>query len=119
MNHWTKNHFLIYLYIVLAEADFNISKAEMKKIEIKMKKHISNENEFHKIFDEAFDLFESQNDAAVADFILHQASRLCGSKAEIDSIINDLKEIAYADNNESNEETLSLLNIKKILYSVC
>lgn len=119
MNNWTKNHFLIYLYIVLANSDFEISKIEIKKIEAKMKKHIPNENDFHVIFEEAYDLFETQNDVTVADFILHQASRLFANKTEIEVMIKNLKELAFADNNESNEETLSLLNIKKILYSVC
>jgi hypothetical protein len=104
---------------VLANADFEISKIEMKKIESKMKKHITNNEDFHLIFDEAHDLFETQNDATVADFILHQASRLFANKTEIDLMISNLKELAFADNNESNEETLTLLNIKKILFSVC
>lgn len=119
MQNWTRTHFLCYLYIVIAHADFNISKDEMKKITARLKKKLQDDMLVEEVFEEVFDVFESQNDAAVSDFILHQAARFCGNAADVDNIMQNLKELALADDVQSAEETGMLLQVKKILQSVC
>jgi uncharacterized tellurite resistance protein B-like protein len=108
-------HFLAYLFICIAKADYKLVDEEVEAVIIKIQRD-SSEEEAHQIFKNVLNLYKKQSDREILDTIEHYSDKFAEevhkSKAEI---YEDLQHIMEADGTIRDVETLTLRIIKKIL----
>lgn len=116
---WGYEEFVIYLYLCVADADFDVKKGEMDKL---LKKIIytlsssgnSNESKLNEVFYE----FDNHNDNEKVQLINEKAKIHCTNKSISKKIIEDLGNAMKEDHMHKSMELIMFRFIRKTLNRV-
>lgn len=112
---WESNHFMIYLYLCVANADYNLSDEELEELHKKFEYLNIDDKDFSVVIKEVLQEFKNHTDREMNDFIMDYGKRFCDSKEKKEKILSDLKDIINADGIVKDVESLVFRNIKQML----
>ena len=115
--NWDYEHFVIYLYLCIADSDYNISDDEIEEIHQKVSKTLNNGN-YMKTITEVLREFKNHTDYEKTDIIGSYASKYCTSETVKDKILGDLEDVMEADGIIKSVEMIMFRYIKKTLEEI-
>lgn len=96
---WANNEFKAYLFLYAAKADYIVTDTEKDIIE-----ELVDKKQYKKIYAE----FEKDNDIQSLDKITHNLKKFNYSKNDIDTLLNEVKELFLADGQFNQLEKIML-----------
>lgn len=115
INNWVYEHFVCYLYLCIADADYNISDDEIDKIHEKISRSLKHGKNYIKIIAEVLNEFKNHTDYERTDFINKNVKKYCIDSNTKSKIISDLEEIMEADGIIKSVEMIMFRYIKKTI----
>ena len=116
--NWDYRHFIAYMYVAIASADYEISEEEKDVLHDKLAPTIFEEDSYKELFNDVLKIFKKHNDNEVLEFIEALGKRHIKDDEMKEKVLNDLHEIIDADGHESGTETIMFISIRKILNSI-
>ncbi len=115
IKNWDYKHFVMYLSICAAEADFVVSDDEMEVIKNRMKKLGISGLNFKSMYNEVHSTFELLKDIQSIEVIRGLGERFCNDQGTKENILKMLKEIANADDQTKQVEKNLIREVKWLL----
>lgn len=106
MRNLTKEEFRTYCLLFAANADFNITKQEIIAIGAKI-----NPEDFVRVYN----WFEADSDVERVDTIMGNKTQFIKNEEDKQNIINELKEVFFADSVFDSVERSIFVMLKKVL----
>lgn len=116
-NNWSYEHFVIYLYLCIADSDYNITDDEIEEIHGKVSKTLENGN-YMKAITEVLREFKNHTDYEKTDIIANYASHYCKNEEVRSKILADLEDVMEADGIIKSVEMIMFRYIKKTLEDI-
>lgn len=114
--NWDYQHFITYVYIAIANADYDISEDEINLLHEKLDPIISdNEGNFKGNYDEVLKVYNSHNDNSVYNFISEISKKFITNEQQKEQVLKDIQEIIAADGHEFSTEKIMFMAINKLL----
>lgn len=118
INDWGYEEFVIYLYLCVADADYNLNKGELDLLLEKVMytlggPRIRYESKLDKVFLE----FTHHNDNDKIQ-VINEKAKIC-KKSESEKIIKDLKNAMKEDHMHKSVEIIMFRFIRKTLNRLC
>ena len=118
VNDWGYEEFVIYLYLCVADADYNLKKGELDLLLEKVMytlggPRIRYESKLDKVFLE----FTHHNDNDKIQ-VINEKAKIC-KKSESEKIIKDLKNAMKEDHMHKSVEIIMFRFIRKTLNRLC
>ena len=102
---WTKNHFLLYLYLCAIEADEVLQESEVDELLDKYESMgIDDENYVQTINDILIE-YKSHTEKEIIEFIHKYIPEFFSDKESADFLISNLKELSMSDGKINPEES--------------
>ena len=115
INNWDYKHFVLFVSICAAEADFSVSDEEIEVMKGRMKKLGISGLNFKSMYDEVHSTFELLNDIQSIEVIRGLGERFCDDETKKDNILGMLNDIVNADDHRMQVEKNMLREIKWLL----
>jgi len=112
---WDYRHYLAYMYVAVADSDYDISEEELKVLHDKLAPTIFDEANYQEMYKEVLDVYKHQNDNEVFNFLSELSKKHITSNDQKEKVLNDIHEIIDADGHESGTETIMFMSIRKVL----
>jgi len=113
-NEWTPEHFVIYLYLCIANADYNMADEELETLHDKFD-GLDIESNYGTVIKDVMHEYKNHTDYETMQFISDYSDKFCQDDAKKEKILDDLKDIIEADGIVKDVETIMFRNIKKML----
>lgn len=117
INNWNYEHFVIYLYLCIADSDYNISDDEIEEIHDKVSKTLDGGN-YMKTITEVLREFKNHTDYEKTDIISTYAEKYCKEEKVKEKILSDLEDVMEADGIIKSVEMIMFRYIKKTLEEI-
>ena len=115
--NWQYEHFVIYLYLCIADSDYNISDDEIEEIHDKVSKTLNSGN-YMKTITEVLREFKNHTDYEKTDLVSNYAEKYCKDENVKNKILKDLEDVMEADGIIKSVEMIMFRYIKKTLEEV-
>ena len=115
--NWKYEHFVIYLYLCIADSDYNISDDEIEEIHDKVSKTLNSGN-YMKTITEVLREFKNHTDYEKTDLISTYAEQYCKEESIKEKILKDLEDVMEADGIIKSVEMIMFRYIKKTLEEI-
>ena len=115
--NWQYEHFVIYLYLCIADSDYNISDDEIEEIHGKVSKTLNSGN-YMKTITEVLREFKSHTDYEKTDIISSYAGKYCVEEEVKEKVLKDLEDVMEADGIIKSVEMIMFRYIKKTLEEI-
>lgn len=112
---WGYNHFVIYLYLCVANADYNLADEEIETFHSKFDQLHIEDKDYGTVIKEVLQEYKNHSDKEMNEFIMDYSKKLCKENAQKVQILNDLKDIIQADGIVKDVESMVYRNIKRML----
>lgn len=113
---WTKDHYMIYLYLCVANADYNMSDSELEKLHSKFDDREEDlDRNYSTYIKDVLREYKQHTDMEMNDFIIDYAQKFCNDSKSKEKVMSDLKEIIEADGIVKDVETIMYRNIKRMI----
>jgi len=118
VNDWRYEEFTIYLYLCLADADYNAKKGELDALLEKVTYTLAGPRiRYESILDKVFLEFNHHNDNDKVKIINEKAKIF--KKSELKKIIDDLENAMKEDHMHKSVELIMFRFIRKTLNRIC
>ena len=117
LNDWKLEHFVTYLYVCIAKADYNLVDEEIVEIYKKLKRFHEDEEINKKLLQEVLREYAFHSDSEIIQFIKTNCPKYCETEEEKKKLIKDLEDIMEADGIVKDVEMVMYRYIKKVLNS--
>lgn len=118
VSNWDYRHYLGFLYIAVASADYNIGEDEKEKLHDKLAPSLFSEENYKEMYSEVIKVYKKLNDNETYNFISELSKKHVTCQDTKEKVLNDLKDIIDADDHETPNETIMYITIRKILNSI-
>ncbi len=119
INNWDFNHFMIYLYLCIADSDYNITDDEIEEIEKKLQNNLLKDGEdSKKMIAEVLKEFKQHTDYEKTAFINENVKAYCTEESVKRKIITGLEDIMAADGVIKSVEIIMYRYIKKTIENI-
>jgi hypothetical protein len=118
LNKWDYRHYLAFLYIAIASADYNIGEDEKDELHEKLAPSIFDEDNYKELYSDVLKTYSKLNDNDTYNFIADLSKKHVTCNETKAKVLQDLKDIIDADNHETPNETIMYISIRKILNSI-
>lgn len=118
ISDWNFNHFVVYLYLCIADADYNITDDEVDEIENKLQNSLLEGVECKKIISEVLKEFKNHTDYEKTSFISKNVGIYCSTNDIKEKIIKGLEDIMSADGVIKSVEVIMYRYIKKTIENI-
>ncbi|MCO6500076.1 MAG: TerB family tellurite resistance protein [Vicingus serpentipes] len=115
IKNWDYRHYLAYMYIAVANSDYEISEDDLKVLHDKLAPTIFDEANYQEMYKEVLDVYEQQNDNEVFNLLFQLSKKHITSNEQKEKVLKDIHEIIDADGHETGNETIMFMSIRKIL----
>jgi len=115
IENWDYRHYLAYMYIAVANSDYEISEDNLKILHDKLAPTIFDEANYQEMYKEVLNVYEQQNDNEVFILLSELSKKHITSETQKEKVLNDIQEIIDADGYETGTETIMFMSIRKIL----
>ncbi|MBL4715178.1 MAG: TerB family tellurite resistance protein [Bacteroidia bacterium] len=113
---WTPDHYMIYLYLSVANADYNLSDDELEALHSKFDdREEALDRNYSTIIMDVMKEYKQHSDFEMNEFIMDYSDKFCSDQETKVKIMADLKDIIEADGIVKDVETLMFRNIKRML----
>lgn len=112
---WKFEHFVTYLYVCIAKADYNLVNEEIMEIYHKLERFNKNEEESKKLLQEVLNVYSFHSDTEIIQFIKTNCPKYCQTEDEKKKLMDDLEDIMEADGIIKEVEMVMFRYIKKVL----
>jgi len=117
VKNWKYEHFVIYLYLCIADSDYNITDDEIEEIHDKVSKTLDG-GSYMKIITEVLREFKNHTDYEKTDIININVPIYCKDGSVKEKILKDLEDVMAADGIVKSVEMIMFRYIKKALEEV-
>ncbi|MCB9361741.1 MAG: TerB family tellurite resistance protein [Flavobacteriales bacterium] len=118
INKWDYRHYLAFLYIAVASADYDIGEDEKDELHAKLAPSLFNEENYKELYNEVLKVFGKLNDNDTYNFISDLSRKHVTCNETKEKVLKDLKDIIDADDHETPNETIMYISIRKILNGI-
>ena len=109
-------HFLVYVYVCIAKADYHLVDEEVVTIIHKLKKHPKYKRlDTEAVLEEALQEHASHSEEEMFECIAQYTQEICKNEADKHELIEDLEDIVEADGIVKDLEMTMYRRIKRIL----
>ena len=116
--NWDYRHFLAYMYIAVANSDYEISEADLDELHQKLAPNLFNEKAYQEMYHEVLKVYQKQNDNEVFQMIENLSVKYIDTVDKKQQVLKDIEDIINDDDYESGSEHIMLMSIKKILNKI-
>ena len=116
--NWDYKHFLAYMYIAVANSDYEISEEDLNELHQKLSSSLFSEAKYQELYREVLKVYTSQNDMEVFNLIESLATKYITTDGKKQQVLKDIQDIINNDDYETGSEHIMLMSIKKILNGV-
>jgi len=116
--NWDYRHFLAYMYIAVANSDYEISEADLDELHQKLAPNLFNEKAYQEMYHEVLKVYQKQNDNEVFQMIENLSVKYIDTDDKKQQVLKDIEDIINDDDYESGSEHIMLMSIKKILNKI-
>jgi len=113
--NWDYRHFLAYIYITVANADYEISEVDLEELHSKLASTLFNETDYQEMYNEVLMVYRKQNDNEVFQFLEVLCKKHINSDEQKKKVLQDIQDIIDDDGHETGSEQIMYMSIKKIL----
>jgi len=113
--NWDYRHYIAFLYIAVASADYEIGEDEKDALHEKLAPTIFDEENYKELYNEVLKLYARLNDNETYNFISSLSKKYVTCDDTKEKVLKDLKDIIDADDHETPNETIMFITIRKIL----
>jgi len=117
VKNWGYEHFVIYLYLCIADSDYNITDDEIEEIHDKVSQTLES-GSYMKTITEVLREFKNHTDYEKTDIINENAVLYCKDEAVKNKILKDLEDVMEADGIVKSVEMIMYRYIKKSLEEI-
>lgn len=117
VKNWEYEHFVIYLYLCIADSDYNITDDEIEEIHDKVSKTLET-GSYMKMITEVLREFRNHTDYEKTDIINENALLYCKEPNIKNKVLKDLEDVMEADGVVKSVEMIMFRYIKKVLEEV-
>lgn len=118
VNNWSYEHFMAYLFLYVADSDYNISQDEIRGIKQKLGRSLQDDNQVDKIISEVKDEIKNHGGRERDDYILNNAGKYLKSEEDKKKIMSDLEEVIKMDGQVDSIELLGFRFIRNALNGI-
>ena len=118
LNQWKFEHFLIYLYLCIADSDYNITDDEIEEIESKLSSSILEKKDYSQTIAEVLREFKNHTDYEKTAFITENVPIYCTDDDIKKKIIKGLEDVMAADGIIKSVEVIMYRYIKKTIENI-
>ncbi len=118
LNKWDYRHYLAFLYIAVASADYNIGEDEKDELHEKLAPSIFDEDNYKELYSDVLKTYSKLNDNDTYNFIADLSKKHVTCNDTKEKVLQDLKDIIAADDHKTPNETIMFISIRKILNSI-
>lgn len=111
---WVYEHFLMYLYICIADVDCLISDKELNMIQHRVLSNLD-KNRCSKLIAEVFKEYRSHTDEERKEYIRNNVPRYLRTDAVRRKVINNLSDILPSDQSTDSLEQVMFRYIRRII----
>ncbi len=115
---WDFNHFVTYLYLCIADSDFNITDDEIDEIESKLQSSLLESRDYKAMIEEVLREFKQHTDYEKTAFINDNVKKYCTDDDIKKKIIKGLEDIMAADGVIKSVEIIMYRYIKKTIENL-
>jgi len=112
------NHFVIYLYLCIADSDYNITDDEVDEIENKLQNSILEGVDCKKLISEVLKEFKHHTDYEKTSYISNNVKNYCTTDDIKKKIVQGLEDIMAADGVIKSVEVIMYRYIKKTIENI-
>ncbi|MBL4654412.1 MAG: TerB family tellurite resistance protein [Bacteroidia bacterium] len=113
---WTQDHYVIYLYLSVANADYNLSDEELDILHAKFDDREEElDRNYSTIIMDVLKEYKQHSDYEMNEFIMDYSDKFCSDQETKEKLVTDLKDIIEADGIVKDVETMMFRNIKRML----
>lgn len=116
--NWDYRHFLAYIYITVANSDYEISEVDLDELHSKLAPALFNETTYQEMYHEVLMVYRKQNDNEVFHFLETLCKKHINSEEQKQKVLQDIQDIIDDDGHETGSEHIMYMTIKKILNNV-
>ncbi len=113
--NWTKEHFVTYVYLCVAGADYSVDEEEIKEIHDKVIETLGSEDDFNKVIGEVQAEIKDHNDKDRMDFISDNVGTFLPSQEERKQVLEGIEDVIVADGHVDSVEMVTYRFVKKAL----
>jgi uncharacterized protein YwgA len=118
INKWDYRHYLAFLYIAVASADYDITEEEKDELHAKLAPTLFSEENYKELYSEVLKVFKRLNDNETYNFIEDLSRKHVTNEETKEKVLNDLKDIVTADDYETPNEIIMYISIRQILNGI-
>lgn len=113
ISHWTKDHFIIFIFICIADSDNSLDKSELLEIA----KHIESVDDIPTVLKDVHSVVKVLPEEYRIGLIQNHKNQFNLTTEEIESTLGSIEEIILADTSIEREEIAMYSKIKRALKS--
>ena len=118
LDHWVFEHFLVYLYLCIADSDYNITDDEIEEIESKLSTSFEEKKDFGNTIAEVLKEYKNHTDYEKTEYITEQVPIYCTTDEIKKKIIKGLEDVMAADGIIKSVEVIMYRYIKKTIENI-
>ena len=115
---WKFEHFLIYLYLCIADSDYNITDDEIEEIENKLKSNLLDDRDYTDMIAEVLREYKNHTDYEKTAYISSHVPKYCNDEETKKKIIKGLEDVMAADGIIKSVEVIMYRYIKKTIENI-
>lgn len=116
--NWDYTHYLVYMYVVIANSDYEVTAIQLDELHRKLAHHIFGEDSSEQMYDEVMKIYKHQNDIQVFNCIESLSKKYITNEEQKQKVLKDIHDIMESDGHESGSEHIMFMSIKKVLNSI-
>jgi hypothetical protein len=118
VDNWDYRHFLAYMYVAVANSDYEVTEDELDELHTKLASTIFGEEDYQDMYNEVLRIYNKQNDSKVYDCLATLSKKHITTEEQKQKVLNDIHDIIDADGHESGSEKIMFMSIRKILNNI-
>lgn len=103
--NWTRNHFLLYLYLCAIEADHHLEESEVDTLLDQYESMNINDENYVQTFNEVLIEYKSHDEKEKIEFIHQYIPEFFADPEKAEMLINSLHKLSLSDGNINPEES--------------
>ena len=113
--NWDYRHFLAYMYIAVANSDYEISEEDLDELHTKLAPSLFDEAHYQEMYNEVLKVYNKQNDIEVFTFLSSLCAKYITTEEQKQKVLADIHDIIDDDGHETESEHIIFMSIRKIL----
>lgn len=112
---WTKNHFLLYLYLCAIEADDVLEESEVDDLLDKYETLAIEDDSYVETFNDVLIEYKAHDEKEIIEFIHQYVPDFFADPKSRDFLLNNLKELSMSDGKLNPEESDIMKLLERLL----